>query len=421
MMRQAYRFSARVASRVPLPRGRLAESLAGRSAAEARWQVWARDHRRGGPLVWVHGASVGESLTAAPIVARLRSARPDVRVVQSFSSPSVVDWPVPFPREHADYLPLDEPGPMGRVLDAVHPSLVMLVRGDMWPELLWQAGARRIPVALAGASVRPTSLRLRFPVSRLYADALRSVTWIGAATADDVGRLQRMGAEKSRMEHTGDPRHDQVLERTVDLAAVHGLVEWATQGPTLVAGSVEASDESVLLAAAVTVLNRWPDARLLIVPHRPETSTVERIQSLAGDRGLPATVWTPTAEGAPTARCVIVAAQGLLNDLYTLGALAYVGGGFRRGMLHATIEPAAVGLPVLFGPYWETSADAAALVRARCTVPLGGSGADAFLAATWQRWIDDARLRWETGLCARASLAQGAASRTVARLLPLLD
>jgi 3-deoxy-D-manno-octulosonic-acid transferase len=116
-----------------------------------------------------------------------------------------------------------------------------------------------------------------------------------------------------------------------------------------------------------------------------------------------------------------VAARGLLNDLYTVGALAYVGGGFRRRKLHATIEPAALGLPVLVGPHWETSVDAAALVRARGAVPLGGSRSDVALAATWRRWIDDERERWETGLNARGSLAQGAASRTVARLLPLLD
>jgi len=420
-MRQAYRFSAHVATRVPLPRGRLAESLASRRAAEARWQAWAQEHRGGGPLVWVHGASVGESLTATPIVARLRSARPNVQIVHSFSSPSVADWPAPFPREHADYLPLDEPGPVGRVLDTVHPSLVVLTRGDLWPEFLWQADAREIPVAIVGASVRPTSLRLRFPVSRLYADALRSVSWIGTATTDDARRLERMGAEESRLEHTGDPRHDQVLERTVDLATLHALDEWAAQGPTLVAGSVEPSDESVLLGAGATVLDGRPEARLLIVPHRPESATVERIRAQAGQRGIQSTVWTPAVEGAPAARCVVVAARGLLNDLYTVGALAYVGGGFRRRKLHATIEPAALGLPVLVGPHWETSVDAAALVRARGAVPLGGSRSDVALAATWRRWIDDERERWETGLNARGSLAQGAASRTVARLLPLLD
>lgn len=420
-MRQAYRLAAHVATRFPFPRGRLANSLAGRRAAEARWQAWDRDQRRGGPLVWVHGASVGESLTAAPIIARLRSARPELRVVHSFSSPSVADWPAPFPREYAEYLPLDEPGPMGRVLDVVHPSLVVLMRGDLWPELLWQAAARRIPVTLAGASVRPTSLRLRFPVTRLYADALRSVTWIGAATVDDASRLEHMGAEKSSLEHTGDPRHDQVLERTVDLALIHGLDEWAAQGPTLVAGSVEPGDESVLLGAAATVLDSCPEARLLIVPHRPDGATLERIRAQAGRRGIPATVWIPTTEGAPAARCVVVAARGLLNDLYTLATLAYVGGGFRRGQLHTPIEPAAVGLPVLFGPHWEASADAAALVQARGAVTLGGSGADAFLAATWRRWIDDERERWETGLNARGTLAQGAASRTAARLLRFLD
>ena len=421
MLLPAYRLAVRFTDRLPGPPGKLGQALAGRREAGDRWVSWAQEHRDPDPLVWIHGSSVGEALTAAPIAARLRSAIPRIRIVHSYSSPSVAGWPAPFEREYADYAPQEQPESIARVLDAVRPSAVVFARGDLWPEFVAQVKAREIPVAVIGASVRATSLRLRAPIRQLYAEMLRAVAWIGAATPGDAERWLRLGAPQERVTVSGDPRHDQVLERVTNLTSFGRLHEWAAAGPTLVAGSVEPSDESVLLEAAHRVFSAHPSTRCLIVPHSLEGRHVERLSRHAATHDVETERWTPAQGEGPTARCVVVDARGLLNDLYVLGSLAYVGGGFRAGKLHATVEPAAYGLPIVIGPHWGASPNAEALVRAGGAVALPQHGAGTALAARWLDWLEDERAARAAGLAARSELAGGAANLSTQRLLELLD
>jgi 3-deoxy-D-manno-octulosonic-acid transferase len=162
-MGPAYRAAARVLHRLPYPRGTLATSLAGRRAAAARWRAWAAGARGDDPLIWAHAASVGESLALQSVVARLRARERHLRVVLTHTSPSVTVHPAFRDFDRTDYLPLDEPGPVAAVLDALRPALLLFSRGDLWPELVAGAAARRIPVAVAGGMVRPRSGRLRAP------------------------------------------------------------------------------------------------------------------------------------------------------------------------------------------------------------------------------------------------------------------
>jgi 3-deoxy-D-manno-octulosonic-acid transferase len=370
--------------------------------------------------VWIHGASVGESLAASPVVHRLRRALPAVRFIHSFSSPSVETWPSPFRRDFADYVPWDTRRAAGRVVDAVRPALLVFSRGDLWPELVTQAAARGIPVVIVGGTVRPTSHRLWTPARHLYRSLLQEITWIGAATPDDAERWIQLGADANRVEVTGDPRHDEVLERVTRLERLHTLIDWAASGPTLLAASLEPPDIAPVSEATAQVLSESTGARVLLVPHAPDAHAVRAIERAAMTHRLSVDVWTADADAPPRTRCVIVQARGLLFDLFALTAGAYVGGGFRSRGLHSVIEPAAYGLPVVFGPHWQDFPDAAALVRCGGGLALPRREAAAALAETWRTWLGDDRARTERGLEARRTLASGAATSTAERLIPLL-
>jgi len=416
-----YRLASRLARRLPLGRGKLAHSVRGRQSAGERWLTWGGERRLDGPLVWVHAASVGEALAVQPVVERLRRARPDVRLVRSYSSPSAADWPAPFVAEHHDYVPLDEPGTVARVLDAVRPSTMLFSRGDLWPELVLAAGASGTPVAVSGAIVRPHSPRMSPLLNPLYAEVHAAVSWLGAASEDDAARWRRLGVSGDRVSVTGDPRHDQVLERVPQLEPLGALYEWSTHGDALVAGSTEPEDVPVLLEATARALAAREGARLLIVPHSPTEKVVSDLVSRARRLGLRPSVWRAASDVVPPeARVVVIGTSGLLFDLYALGAAAYVGGGFRRGRLHAVVEPAAYALPVIFGPLWQGSSDAAAAVQAGGAVALPRRGAPRALEEQWLRWLDDPDARLGTGVAARGTLHQGAASETARRLLYLL-
>ncbi len=310
---------------------------------------------------------------------------------------------------------------MGRVLDAVRPSLLVFARGDLWPELVQQATCRHVPVAVLGATVRPGSRRLLRPLRPLYARLHRTVSWLGAVSDDDAERWARLGVLPAAIRVTGDPRHDQVLERCPRLERVRDLAPWLHAEASLVAGSIEPTDDGVLLEAARSTLPRCPTARLAIVPHDPSEARGSALVAAARRHGLEVGRWTAEDRHTPTASCVVIQARGLLSDLYAFGAAAYVGGGFRRNLLHAVIEPAAYGVPVLFGPRWHELPDARALVAGKGGVALPGRRPAAVLARWWLRWWEDADLRWAMGVAARRTLTEGASQTTALALGTLLQ
>ena len=416
-----YRLAARLAHRIPLGHGKLARSVAGRRRSEQTWIDWASRERTDAPLVWVHGASVGECLAAEPIIHRLRNAALRVQVARSFSSPSAASWPASLTGDVHDYIPLDEPCPTGRVLDAVRPSLLLFSRGDLWPELVTQSASRGIPVAVAGATVRPASKRLYPGARTAFRQLYNTIAWVGAVSEADAARWMKLGVPASRVTVTGDPRHDQVLERTPRLQDVKHLIDWCAEGSVVVAGSTHWRDERVVLGAFAAVSEAVSSARLIVVPHDPNEGRAPQIIREAARCGLAAVVWTGAAPVSSDCSCVVVSATGVLADLYMLADVAYVGGGFQRGMLHAVIEPATYGVPVAIGPHWRGSTDAKLLLDNGGAAVLSHQSPVPALARLWLDWIRQPQRRIATGLRARRSLQQGAAARTAVALLHLVN
>ena len=219
---------------------------------------------------------------------------------------------------------------------------------------------------------------------------------------------------------TGDPRADSVLAR-VEASSVDGLPAALLDGaPTLVAGSTWPADEDVLLEAFRVVRARHPASRLVIVPHEPTAAALERLELRIAELGLPAAVRL-SALAAPSP-IVLVDRVGLLATLYGIATAAYVGGGFGKAGLHSVLEPAAWGVPVLFGSRWQQSRDAERLI-------LGGGGraiprarAADVLRLFWSGWIENEAERTDAGQRAQAVALEerGAADRSVTLIEGLL-
>jgi len=405
-MGPAYRAAARVLHRLPYPPGTLATSLAGRRTAAARWRAWAAGARGDGPLIWAHAASVGESVALQSVVARLRARARHLRVVLTHTSPSVAAHPPFHDFDQTDYLPLDEPGPVAEVLDALRPALLLFSRGDLWPELVAGAADRGIPVAVAGGMVRPRSGRLRAPAVWALRSMHRVISWVGAAGDGDAERWRWLGVPADRVTVTGDPRHDQVAERIPDLQPA---ARWRSglRGPalTVVAGSVEPADDEPLAEAARRLGAAW---RWLVVPHDPGTRRVEQVEAAFRRRGAAVARWDAESP-PPDSPVTVLARRGLLADLYWAADAAYVGGGFRPGGLHAVCEPAVVALPIAAGPFVSTVRDGALLERAGGVRSAGDADA---LVSLLDAWAASSALRWDVGLAARSALEAGAAERT---------
>ncbi len=420
MVPLAYRIAARLAHRVPVPTGKLAESIVGRKAAATRWCEWASRERTNRPLVWVHGASVGEGLTAEPVVRRLRVAIRQLQVVHTYSSPSAAAWPARFAADRADFVPLDESHQVNRVLRALRPSLLVFSRGDLWPDLVAQARIAGTPVTVVGATVRPSSKRLRWPARSILRSLHRNLNWIGAASQADADRWISLGASRDTVMVTGDPRHDQIAERIPQLKRVKALGDWSRHRVVLVAGSVHRRDCRVLLTAFARLWRSHPSAGLVLVPHEPTERNLATLVAQAERCGVEISLWRGKAL-QQDASCIIAAQLGVLADVYTHADMAYVGGGFKSGQLHATIEPACYALPVIVGPEHESSADAQRLLQQGGAVALPQTAPAEGLTAQWQEWLESPTRRIETGLRARRTIQQGAASLTAQALIEIMS
>lgn len=398
--------------------GKLARSLRARRGLLERYETWARAHRETArPLLWMHAPSVGEGLQARPVIEALRGARPDLQVAYTYFSPSAERFAQTVGADFTDYLPFDRAADMRRALDALRPTALVFSKLDLWPSLVAEARARGVRLGMISATLAEGSGRRGRLAGALLRGAYSALDAVGAIDAGDAERLVELGVERDRITVTGDTRYDQVAARAASADRAGALLApLASERPTLVAGSTWPADERVLLPAWEELRAIVPEARLIIAPHEPTPQHLEPVRRWAARASLSLDT---LASATDRADVVLVDRTGVLGELYALADVAFVGGGFHAAGLHSVLEPAAFGVPVLFGPRFTNSRDAALLIEARA----GESVADvATLARSLGIVLTEPDTRERAGHAARlvVQAGLGAAERSadlVSRLL----
>ena len=383
---------------------KLLRALRARRGIRARFRSWGATGRdRSRPLLWMHAPSVGEGLQARPVLEIARVRRSDLQLAYTYYSPSAVSFARNLDVDFRDYLPFDTPGDAEVALEALSPTALVFSKLDVWPVLTQEAKARGVRLGLISATLSRGSSRRSRAASALLREAYASLEVVGAIDDADADRLVQLGVRSNVISITGDTRYDQVWHKAqrVDRSSPM-LSRLKNARPTIVAGSTWPADEAVLLPAFASLRRGSVNPRLIIAPHEPTVQHVARI-----------TEWTARAQletarldepNAATADVVVIDRLGILGDAYALADIAYVGGGFHSAGLHSVLEPAAFGIPVLFGPRNETSRDAALLAQR------GGGMAvvdDKDLCRRLRVWITDAASRREAGNYARALVRSG--------------
>ncbi|MCE9602710.1 MAG: hypothetical protein K8S21_10955 [Gemmatimonadetes bacterium] len=378
-------------------------AIRARAGALERFERWGREGRDPArPLLWMHAPSVGEGLQARPVLALLRQRRPALQVVYTYFSPSAERFAASLGVDFADYLPFDTTSAARRLCSALEPSALVFAKLDLWPRLADMCAARAIPLGMISATLSEGSGRGGAFARALLGDAYAALDRVGAIDAGDAERLVALGVRPDRIRVTGDTRYDQVAERAnaTDRASAL-LAPLASQRPTLVAGSTWPADEAALLPAWVELKKALPDARLVIAPHEPTAAHLAPVEGWARTTGLSC---SRLADANGSHDVVLVDRVGVLGELYALADAAFVGGGFHAAGLHSVLEPAAFGVPVIFGPRHTDSRDAGLLIAARG----GESVADAGeLARALRIVLGESDTRARAGAAAKRVVQQG--------------
>ena len=403
----------------PSGEAKLLRALRARRGIRTRYASWARAGRDlTRPLLWMHAPSVGEGLQARPVLQLARAERPDVQLAYTFFSPSAASFARGLSVDFADYLPFDTKGEARAALESLAPRALVFSKLDVWPTLAREAASRGVRLGLVSATLAEGSSRRRGVAARLLTDAYARLDAIGAIDPDDAERLVALGVRRDRVSVTGDTRYDQVWARVSAVDRAKGFVAaLASDRPTLVAGSTWPADERPLLAAWARVRAAVPEARLIIAPHEPTEPHLGPVERWAS--GTRQRASRLGAEDAATADVIVVDRVGVLGDLYALASVAYVGGGFHAAGLHSVLEPAAFGVPVVFGPRFANSRDAGLLIANGGGV---SESTESGLESRVREWLMNDASRVAAGSAARELVRSGLGAaerswRLVARLL----
>ncbi len=404
---------------------KVAEGVRGRTDALEVLSSWVRIHRTvDSPLIWTHAPSVGEGLQAKAVLEALLEVRPELQSVYTFFSPSAERFARDLQVNVAGYLPGDVKSELELLLAGLAPGLVSFTKTEVWPGLTAAAVGSGIPVILCAATLSAGARRRRLGARQLLRPTFGALSKVLAIAQEDGERFLELGVSSDCIEVTGDPGIDSAWSRVQGAAPEAPYLAPFLQEdrPTLVAGSTWRSDEELLVPVLKELGQRFTHLRSIIAPHEPNPTHLDRLEMMIRKTGL-RTIRLEEVERKGDdggADIVLVDRVGVLAHLYSVGSVAYVGGGFQSDGLHSVLEPAAAGLPVVFGPRHEGARAASDLIR------LGGAQSieeESNLTGTLHAWLEDAGLREESGANALGYIERhrGAAGRTalaIAEFLP---
>lgn len=374
--------------------------------------------RAGGPLVWLHGASVGESLSVLPLVNRLLAATPGLHVLVTtgtVTSATLMAERLPESAFH-QYVPLDHPDYCARFLDYWRPDLAVWIESEFWPNLIVAAHRRGIPLALVNARITARSAHNWRHAPAFIAGLLSCFSLIMAQDRASAARLRELGAD--RVLEPGNLKHDApILARDeaelARLEAVIGerLVWVATnthEGEERAAGEVH-----VALAGAHTGL------LTVIVPRHPARGPAIAAELAA--MGLAVARRSAGEAISPATQVYLADTLGELGLFYSLADIVFVGGTFDETGGHNPFEAARFGCALLAGPSDFNFAEAFAGFESAGGMHRVAGVAD--LAGAVRRLLGDETERKRMGAAAMrfASEDSGATDRTLAALTALLS
>jgi 3-deoxy-D-manno-octulosonic-acid transferase len=302
-----------------------------------------------GAVVWVHAVSVGETIAAAPMIRRLLARNPGITILMTaMTDTGLAQAQKMFGDQvHYAYAPYDTPGAIRRFMDRVNPRILVIMETEIWPNMIRQCRARRVPVFLINARLSERSARGYERVRSLAAPIMRSISWVAAQAEKDAERFRRIGVAPAKVAVTGSVKFDVDIPEDVRAAAAE-LRQKLAGRPVWIAGSTHGSENDDLLAAHGRVLTDHPNALLILVPRHPDR--FEPVAERAVKEGL-TLARRSRGEDPGRAQVYLGDTMGELMMLYGASDLAFVGGSLIKRGGHNPLEPAGWGIPVFSGPH----------------------------------------------------------------------
>lgn len=320
-----------------------------------------------GPCVWIHAASVGEANLAGGLVQAIRRRHPDWRLAVS----TFTNTGQRVARERCGaaarvfYFPLDLSFVVKRVMRRIRPDAVVLVDLEIWPNFLRVARRRGVPVVVVNGRMREDKAaryaKLRWLWSPLRDPSTRNVYCVQDETY--AKRFRRAGFLGERVRITGAMKYDAVATeadpaKLAELRRAFGL----RQGdPLWIAACTWPGEEEICLDAHRRLLKDFPGLRLVLAPRHIERA--DEVARAVGRAGFSCHRRSAGSAPGSAESVLLLDTVGELSSAYGLAQAAFVGKSLTVGGGHNVLEPAALGVPTVFGPKTDNFAQETALLR----------------------------------------------------------
>lgn len=311
--------------------------------------------RDGNRSIWVHALSVGEVLSAEPLVKALAQRYGADNLVFTASTRTGFQTAERVIAAHVSalrYFPYDTLFSVKRALAVIQPRLVVIVETDIWPNFLYTLKKRRIPVQLVNARLSARSFNGYRRLGFIMKPLLSVFDTIGVQSDVDRLRFRQLGVPGNKLAMVGNMKFDQAESVISDEERQQLSVSLKIMGRHIwVAGSTHEGEETLLCQACRNVCGSGIDVFLVIAPRDPQRAA--QVCGIFQRAGVDAAAYGEIEQRSASTPVVVIDRIGMLRKLYALADVAFVGGSLVRSGGHNPLEPASAAKAILFGPHTE--------------------------------------------------------------------
>ncbi|MGH8548931.1 MAG: lipid IV(A) 3-deoxy-D-manno-octulosonic acid transferase [Methylococcales bacterium] len=380
---------------------------------------WSRVSKAG--VIWFHAVSFGEAEAAFPVMKALKDLYPDVPqlvTTTTLTGSDRVRFLLGDTAQHV-YLPYDLPGATNRFLQRFKPILGVIVETEIWPNLYRECATMHVPLVIVNGRLSERSTRGYRKLPGLVKNTLRYVSLIATQSSEDAERFVGMGADRKKVFITGNIKFDYPVPDIL-IETGHTLRKnLFGNRPVWIAASTHNGEEEQVLGAFEMLRKEYLNILLILAPRHPER--FGKVNLLCKSRGFEAVLRSSGLPCNESTAIFLLDTMGELKQFYAMSDIAFIGGSLVKTGGHNALEAAALGVPVLFGPYvFNFVKIADFLVRAGAAIQVTDQST---LAGQAARLLEDDEYRKAVGSSGRRVVEEnrGAMKKTLELLIAYLD
>ena len=313
--------------------------------------------------IWFHCASLGEFEQGRPLIERYKKEYPNYKIVLSFFSPS--GYEIRKDYQYADivcYIPFDTKVNAKDFINIIKPKFAVFVKYEFWYYMLMELQKQEISSFLISGIFRQNQVFFR-KIGKSYLQCIKSFSHLflqDNASAELLAKYEIHGATVC-----GDTRIDRVVQIAAEEYNNLFLKEFSSNSKTIVCGSTWPEDEKYICQ----FINKSDDIRFIIAPHEINEQHLKNIES--GINSSVCRLSQVENKNPSDYKVVLIDSIGILSKVYRYGDIAYVGGGFGKG-IHNILEPAVYRMPIVFGPQYSSFKEAVDLINRKGAFKISG-------------------------------------------------